>query len=72
MNNNTVEKYILSKEIDAAVKIISEGTRRQYILQCAKHDVDQGNLNYIELKAVISFMKHTNRTYSEILSYVKG
>ncbi len=72
MNNNDAEKYILSKEIDEAVKIISEGTRRRYILQCAKHDIDQGKLNYIELNAVISWMKHSNKTYSEIISCVKG
>ena len=72
MNNNNVEKSILSKEIDEAVKIISEGTRRRYILQCAKHDIDQGNLNYDELNAVISWMKHSNKTYSEIINCVKG
>ena len=67
MNNK-----VLSKEINEAIKIIGEGTRRRYILQCAKHDIDQGNLNYIELQAVISLMKHSNKTYSEIISYVKG
>ena len=67
MNNN-----VLSKEINEAIKIISEGTRRRYILQCAKHDIDQGNLNYIELQAVISQMKHSNKTYSEIINCVKG
>ena len=72
MNNNDVEKYILSKEIDEAVKIIGEGTRRRYILQCAKHDIDRGKLNYIELQTVISWMKHSNKTYSEIISCVKG
>lgn len=72
MNNNNVEKSILSKEMDEAVKIISEGMRRRYILQCAKHDMDQGKLNYIELNAVISRMKHSNKTYNEIISRVKG
>ena len=72
MNNNDAEKYILSKEIDEAVKIIGEGTRRRYILQCAKHDIDQGKLNYIELNAVISWMKHSNKTYDEIIDCVKG
>ena len=38
MNNNNVEKSILSKEMDEAVKMIGEGTRREYILQCAKND----------------------------------
>lgn len=71
MNINDIEKRILSKEIDEAVKMISEGTRRRYILQCAKHDIDQGKLNYIELKEVISWMKYSNKTYNEIISCVK-
>lgn len=72
MNNNNVEKSILSKEMDEAVKMIGEGTRREYILQCAKNDVNQSKLNYVELKAVISFMKHSDKTYSEIINCVKG